>query len=862
MATVTTALGAIFLPYVVLSAGPAGAAVIESGATYQLLAVHSGKALEIAARSTADGTVASTYTANGGTNQHWRLTATGGYYTITNVNSGKALDVVDQSTLDGGAVAQWAANGGTNQQWSIVDATAAAVKVVNRNSGKVLDVSGASTTDGAAVVQWSDTGGSNQQWTLVKVGGTSTPTTGPTTGPVTPTGPYTWRNAEIVGGGFVSGLIFNPNFRDVQYARTDMGGAYRWDAGTRRWIPLTDWANGDDWNLLGIESMATDPVDPNRLVIAAGTYTNDWAGNGAILRSTNQGRTFQRTNMPFKFGGNEDGRSMGERLAIDPNRNSTIYLGTRKNGLWRSTDFGATWSQVGSFPVNGGASSGTGIPFVTFDPRSGTAGAGSRTIYAGVADSGTHLYRSTDAGSTWQAVPNQPRGQQPHHSVLTPDGTMYLTYGNGPGPNGMTAGSVWRLNTAGNAWTNITPLNDAFGYAGLTVDKQQPNTVMVSTMDRWWPSDEIYRSTNGGSSWTAMTTRSTWNNSGAPWIEARIGHWIGDIEIDPFNSNRVLYVTGGGVWGTGNAAGTGTVAWTIHAQGIEETAIIDLVAPPGGAQVISALGDIMGFRHDDYTRIVPNRITPGNGNNTGIDFAQAAPNVVVRVANVVPYGAVSTDGGTSWNAFGSTPGGAQAGTVAISADGSTIVWTPNGQAPSYSRNRGGSWAGSSGLPSGARVVADRANSSTFYALVNGTLYVSTNGGANFSTRAGGLPQGRLEAVDGRAGDLWIAAGGNGLHHSTNGGSSFTRIGAGVGHTNHVGFGRPASGQSYPAVYITSKVNNTWGVFRSDNGGSAWTRVNDDQHQFGALGVVTGDPDVYGRVYVGTNGRGIQVGNPS
>jgi len=159
------------------------------------------------------------------------------------------------------------------------------------------------------------------------------------------------------------------------------------------------------------------------------------------------------------------------------------------------------------------------------------------------------------------------------------------------------------------------------------------------------------------------------------------------------------------------------------------------------------------------------------------------------------------------------------------------------------------------------VAADRVNPLKFYGLSAGQFYVSTNGGANFTARASGLAQGRLEATNGRAGDLWIAAG-SGLFHSTNGGSSFTRIGAGISSARHIGFGRPAPGQSYPAIYAAVRLNNVWGAYRSDNGGTSWTRINDDQHQWGALGAITGDPDVYGRVYIGTNGRGIQVGNPS
>jgi hypothetical protein len=99
-----------------------------------------------------------------------------------------------------------------------------------------------------------------------------------------------------------------------------------------------------------------------------------------------------------------------------------------------------------------------------------------------------------------------------------------------------------------------------------------------------------------------------------------------------------------------------------------------------------------------------------------------------------------------------------------------------------------------------------------------------------------------------------------LNHSTNSGKTYDSI-AGVTEANALGFGKPADGKTYPALYLIGKINDTRGFFRSDDAGATWVRINDDRHQYGFCGVITGDPRVYGRVYVGTGGRGIVVGEP-
>jgi len=182
-----------------------------------------------------------------------------------------------------------------------------------------------------------------------------------------------------------------------------------------------------------------------------------------------------------------------------------------------------------------------------------------------------------------------------------------------------------------------------------------------------------------------------------------------------------------------------------------------------------------------------------------------------------------------------------------------------------------------GIPPDTRVIADRVNPNVFYGmnLFSGKLYVSSDGARRFVEEplvlAGGLPkqggnrgdgrggQDRLYSTPGKEGDLWVAAF-DGLYHSTDSGKAFSKLG-GVQEIHGFGFGKGAPNSEYSALYLVGIVSGTRGIFRSDDGGRTWVRINDDQHQWGLVLHVSGDPKQYGRVYVGTHGRGIFYGDP-
>jgi photosystem II stability/assembly factor-like uncharacterized protein len=703
--------------------------------------------------------------------------------------------------------------------------------------------------------------------------------------------PYVWRNVVIGGGGFVTGIVAHPAQRDLIYARTDVGGAYRWDGVAQKWIPLTDWIGQSNNNLCGIESIALDPRDANQLYLAAGEYSQ---GNAAILRSDDQGKTFQTTDVPFKMGGNESGRFNGERLAVDPNLGSTLFFGSRRDGLWKSADRGVTWAKVNSFPADvlartaGGSGFGfgrrqqVGIVAVVFDPSSGSPGSATPVIFAAVSTSSNNLYASADAGTTWQPVANQPIGLRPNHIVRAAGGIFYLTYGRDPGPNTMGDGAVWKFDPKNSAWTDITPVKpktsgQPFGYGAIAVDSRHPSTIVATTFGRWKPHDEIFRSTNGGASWKPLLEDAVWDYSFAPYTRTRTPHWMGTIVINPFNSDQILFGTGYGIWACSDAtqadAGKPT-HWTFLDSGLEETVPLSLISPPDGAHLVSGVGDIDGFRHDDLNASPAGGdfAGPRFGNTEDVAYAGLRPLSMVRVGagggpGTRTRGAISDDGGQTWRPLSlDPPVGRGAGSAALSADSMTIVWTPRRAVPYFTTDRGATWNMCQGLFNDSRVVADPVDSSQFYSLdtFNGVLLISRNGAAAFNPipkaqKFGQRTEAQVVVTPDMEGDIWVAPHNGGLYHSTDGGTNFMKLRQ-IDSADSVGFGQPSPGKTFPAMYLVGTVNGLQAFFRSDDAGESWVRINDDEHQFGSIRQIIGDPRIYGRVYLATGGRGIIYGD--
>ncbi|KAF5025741.1 hypothetical protein F66182_2208 [Fusarium sp. NRRL 66182] len=708
-----------------------------------------------------------------------------------------------------------------------------------------------------------------------------------------------WQNVRIGGGGgFVAGIEFHPKSRGVAYARTDIGGLYRLNSDDS-WTPVTDNTAFDStWNRWGIDALALDPSNPNKVITAVGMYTNDWDPNkGSIGISNDKGATWSFTELPFKVGGNMPGRGMGERLAVDPKNSNIIYFGARSgNGLWKSTDGGKSFSKVTSFTnvgtfvpdpsdTSGYNNDRQGLAFVTFDSTSSLVNGATSRIFVGTADKqSASVYVSTDAGKTWSAVAGQPTGFLPHKAQLQPtEKALYISYSDGSGPYDGTSGAVYRYDIAGNRWKNITPPGDIyFGFGGLALDLQKPGTLVVASLNSWYPDAQFFRSTNSGETWSTL-----WNYNAAgqldyhygisapkaPWVyndfitvdTKRLGWMIEAVAINPFDSNHWLYGTGLTVYGGHDLTkwdSTHNISIQSLAEGIEEFAVLDLKSAPGGSELLAGVHDNSGFTFPTKTSLskAPDTIwdSPKFTGAVGVDYAGNKVGNVVRVGNTdaTPQVALSSDGGKTWKVHGGAATPQSGGSVAYSADGTTVLWSSGNRGVLRSQSEA-SFSAVSSLPSGAVIASDKRNSAYFYGASGSKFHVSKNTASSFSESGsfGSANEIRdIAAHPAKAGEVWVSTD-IGVFRSTDFGSSFTRVATTLTDTEQIALGR-GSGSSWN-VYAFGSGSGGRKLYGSSDLGNTWVDIQ-GSIGFGAIDAarLAGSGNEEGQVYVGTNGRGV------
>ena len=692
-------------------------------------------------------------------------------------------------------------------------------------------------------------------------------------------------NVIIGGGGYITGLIIHPSNPNLIYARTDVGGAYRWDAASAAWIPLLDWVSVGNVNLYGVESFAIDPSDTNVIYLACGK--NLGSSPRGVYKSTDRGATWRGLYLSNVNMSANDGisggraspfvRNAGERLAVDPNNGSIIYFGSRTDGLWKSVNAGVTWSQV-TIPNEGVA--GYGVTFVAFDPTSGHAGGGSTNIYLGIFGSSAGgsdggVYRSSNAGASWAklANPSSRSVNQPRRGQCSPvGGTLWVTHQAG----------VAKAGPAASALTDVTPSQSTgVCYNGLALDPANPSKAVV-IRGEVTASAPMYRTSNAGASWSTIAAGS--HNSSVPWWSSGMwAAWVSACAINPLQPNQLWYGDWYGVWKTEDYT-AGSPVWHNYEAGHEEVVTFTLSCPPApSADLLSGCADMEGFRHNDVNAFPPYSFgnAPGNGSGCnfqaafGLDYCENHPNFVVRASGSQSGGTMgmckSANNGASWTLCAGWSSAAEPRRVAVSASNTNVFLTIlSGGKPMVTSNGGSSFTTCGGItengPSGPwetaqPLAADRVDGTKFYYYIKGKLYRSTDSGQNFTTVNTALADNtpNLKAMPAINGCLVLSLMGSGLWLSTNSGSTFNEIKSPLNariNARAMGLGRPAAG-SNAWIYIYGTIDGAEGCHVSQDLGATWTRIDTGATLIGCgPNIVEASRQILGRIYIGTSGRGV------
>ncbi|HEV3164036.1 MAG TPA: hypothetical protein VGZ22_08395, partial [Isosphaeraceae bacterium] len=338
----------------------------------------------------------------------------------------------------------------------------------------------------------------------------------------TPIGPAPIANAQLAGNpdvsGRVTGIAADPTNPNIVYLTAAGGGVWKTTDGGLSWTPLTDnqatlsmgaiavsksnpqviyagtgEANGfpgipradiapsiyygrgvlkstdggATWTLLGntnfdrrtISKVAIDPTDPNTVFVAVGAAPpTGLPGNTGVWKSTDGGQTWTNTTTSISTS------AAFSDLVMDPSNPNILYtavgtpLGSAANGIYKTTDGGATWAAAGNAP--------TGVKFgriaIAISPSSPLV------LYASYSDPATQglsqMLVTKDGGKTWNATqgfpPNYLGGQAFYDTALAVDPTNpSIVYAagsfNGFNANGFI-GQIIVSRDGGGSWSDIT----------------------------------------------------------------------------------------------------------------------------------------------------------------------------------------------------------------------------------------------------------------------------------------------------------------------------------------------------------------------------------------------------------------------
>ncbi|KAA0256253.1 MAG: hypothetical protein EDX89_02350 [Acidobacteria bacterium] len=595
-----------------------------------------------------------------------------------------------------------------------------------------------------------------------------------------------------------------------------------------------------------VRSLAVDPAAPE--TVYAGTWRS------GVLKSTNGGKSWAFSGLA--------GETV-DALAVDPSRPRTLLAGTYADGLHRSTDAGATWRRVLSSDDQ------APIQALLFDPAvPGRAWAATETG----GNDGVH--RTTDGGVTWA----RSTSGLPHNFRLT---ALALLPGTPPAlVAGTTSEGLFRSTDAGATWSALGGSGELGFVHALTVTATEPPSLYVGTnrgpfvspdrgetflpaRGREWrertvfalapdPVDphvlyagvpnKLLAARGGGTSWRSLTEGFSFVN-----FDAVVAAGRDPVRIYAGTSrDGVLSSTDGGATWSGPG-------WGFFA--LDVSAIVTDPRSPGTAWIASPQagvfrttdgGKTWALQEDglDDPRVKSLLLRPGASPAllSGTEDGVFVSEDSGRTFRPARDGLGS---GTEIEAIAADP--AAAGRL-VCRDEDTVFESSDGarwKALTPDLDRGSTTRGFFPL------AVDPSGSGTVLAATHAGLFRRTTGSTAWEPAGAGIPYARVQALafaaDGKT--AWAGTDREGVFRSTDGGKSWTESRSGLGRVNvqAIALDPEAAGTLWAA---------TWdkGLFRSKDDGKSWARAGGDPPHPDLVAVCV-EPGPRKSILVGTSGGG-------
>ena len=570
-----------------------------------------------------------------------------------------------------------------------------------------------------------------------------------------------------------------------------------------------------------------------------------------MFKSIDGGANWELLSRDIKFSAIGTYRGYGHLIDFDSSDSSIMYAGSHKDGVFKSTNSGTSWSVkglVGTYinslfvhPLN------NNIIYVSAQTTSyGTGG----------------VYKSTDGGDSWiQKLSADVKDLAIDYTDV--DIVYVITDIDG----------IYKSTDGGDSWTarNIGIFNYLTNIRGkaISVDPSNSNNIFVDFAETnyMYRYPGLFKSSDKAESWQAVPSTQPsssnidiagwWRDAG--WFNA----WSNRITIDPTDSSKIYISDAYTVWRTNDSGQN----WSVKPWGLETTVINDIeIDPTSHLNIYVGMAD-NGFFCSTDGGVSFNRastITGGNIYSIAVDPSTSPSTVYIGNGNSAIL--KSCDGCSTWTELTTMSSNIMA--LEIDYVDTNILYAGLSTGGIYkSTNYGQSWHSiNTGLPSNISINAlsiDPNVNTTLYISSNEGIYKSTDGGSNWDAKNGGLgsfmsgAKYRLSniAIDKNNSEImYVGSIAYGVYKSTNSGDNWSPVLASMDVTA-IGI-KNINKQLviYAACMDLWYSSNQFGIYQSLDNGNTWKLLNDPPNSW--VKVIKVDPVLEDKVVIGTTGNGI------